>query len=146
LQKRAAELGYDYVLLAEVAELKVSKPGAIGGMLRAASRVTNSGGEAPKDITESSLDLKIVQADGKQRLSTTTKGKDGSNFTMQTGLGLARFAGTMYMSMMLGPNMMYRLNGLGGANLGGMGMLGSPDLFRTQTATLGGAGLGMGLD
>jgi hypothetical protein len=146
LQKRAAELGYDYVLLAEVADLKVSKPGAIGGMLRAASRVTGTGADAPKDITESSIDVKLVQPDGKNRLSTTTKGKDGSGFTMQTGLGLARFAGTMYMSMMMGPSMMYRLNGLGGANLGGMGMLGSPDLFRTQTSSLGAAGLGMGLD
>ena len=106
LQKRAAELGYDYVLLAEVAELKVSKPGALGGMLRAASRVASPTAEAPKDITESSIEVKLIQADGKQRLSTTTKGKDGSGFTMQTGLGLARFAGSMYMSMMMGPSMM----------------------------------------
>jgi hypothetical protein len=90
--------------------------------------------------------VKLLQPDGKQRLSTTAKGKDGSAFTMQTGLGLARFAGTMYMGMMMGPNMMYRLNGLGGANLGGMGMLGSPDLFRMQTGGLGGAGMGMGVD
>jgi hypothetical protein len=147
LQKRAAELGYDYVLLAEVAELKVSKPGALGGMLRAASRVATPTAEAPKEITESSVEVKLIQGDGKQRLSTTTKGKDGSGFTMQTGLGLARFAGSMYMGMMMGPSMMYRLNGLGGANLGGMGMLGSPDVFRMQTGCLAGlAGGAMGVD
>jgi len=147
LQKRAAELGYDYLLTAEVAELKVSKPGALGGMLRTASRVASPTADAPKDITEASVAVKLIQADGKQRLSTTTKGKDGSAFTMQTGLGLARFAGTMYMSMMMGPAMMNQLNGLGGANLGGMGMLGSPDLFRMQTGGLGGAmASGMGVD
>jgi hypothetical protein len=162
LQKRAADLGYDYVLLAEVTELKASKPGRLSGLVRAASGVSGArGGVAgaaasaagaagatsePQEVTESSIAVKLVQSDGKQRLSTTTKGKDGSGFTLQTGLGLAKFAGTMYMSMFAGPMMMARLNAFGTANLGGMGMLGNPMLYQMQVGGLGGPGRGAGID
>jgi len=160
LQKRATELGYDYVLLAEVSELKVSKPGAFGGLARAASGLAGGRGgaagavaagaagaaTAPKENTESSIAVKLVQPDGKQRLSTTSKGKDGSGFTLQTGLGLARFAGGMYLTMFAGPQMMARLNGYGAANLGGMGLLGNPMLYQMQVGGLGGLGRGMGID
>jgi len=160
LQKRAADLGYDYVLLAEVAELKASKPGRLSGLMRAASGVAGPRGgnagaaagafgaaaSAPEEVTESSIAVKLVQSDGKQRLSTTTKGKDGSGFTLQTGLGLARFAGTMYLSMFAGPMMMARLNTFGAANLGGMGMLGNPTLYQMQVGGLGGFGRGAGID
>jgi hypothetical protein len=37
LQRHAAEQGYDYVLLAEVSELKVAKAGGIGGLMKAAT-------------------------------------------------------------------------------------------------------------
>jgi hypothetical protein len=159
LQKRAAELGYDYVLLAEVAELKASKPGRLGGLMRAASGVAGArggiagaagaaGAALPRqeEVTESSLAVKLVAPDGKQRLSTTTKGKDGSGFTLQTGLGLARFAGTVYLSMFAGPMMMARLNSFGAADMGGMGMLGNPMLFQMQAGGLGGFGRGSGID
>jgi hypothetical protein len=161
LQKRAAEFGYDYVLLAEVSELKASKPGRLGGLMRAASGVAGArGGVAgaaagaagaatagpPQEVTEASIAVKLVQPDGKSKLSTTTKGKDGSGFTLQTGLGLARFAGTMYLSMVAGPMMMARMNSFGAANLGGMGMLGNPMLYQMQVGGLGGFGRGGGLD
>jgi hypothetical protein len=95
LQQRAKELGYDYLLLAEVTELKVSKPGAFGGLMKAASGVAagRSGtagaaagaagaavgaagavagaagaAAAPKENAESSIAVKLLQADGKQRL------------------------------------------------------------------------------
>ncbi|HVQ14510.1 MAG TPA: hypothetical protein VMS40_13005, partial [Vicinamibacterales bacterium] len=156
LQKRASELGYDYVLLAEVSELKTSKPGAFGGLMKAASGVAGARGGAagaaagvagaavaPKENTESSIALKLVQPDGKQRLTTTTKGKDGEGFSLQTGLGLAKFAGGMYLSMFAGPQMFAHLNSYGAANLGGMGMLGNPVLYQMQG---GGLGRGMGVD
>jgi len=151
LQKRAADLGYDYVLLAEVTELKASKPGRLSGLVRAASGVAGARGAGaaaapPQEITEASVDVKLVQNDGKQRLSTTTKGKDGNGFTLQTGLGLARFAGTMYLSMFAGPMMLARLNTFGAANLGGMGMLGNPMLYQMQLGGLGGLGRGAGID
>jgi hypothetical protein len=146
LQKRAAERQLDYLLLAEVTELKVPK-GGIGGMLKAASAVAAP--SAPKkEATEASVSVKLVALDGKQRLSTTSKGKDGGGFSAQAGLGIARLAGGMAMGMMMGPQMMsrmYRLNSLTGGNMGGMGLLGSPDLFRMQSMGLGfGAGLGVG--
>ncbi len=159
LQQRAKELGYDYLLLAEVTELKVSKPGAFGGLMKAASGVAAGRGgaagaaagaagaaAAPKDNTESSIAVKLLQADGKQRLSTTAKGKDGSGFSLQTGLGLAKFAGGMYLSMFAGPQMFARLNAYGAANLGGMGMLGDPALYQMQAGNLYGLGKGAGID
>jgi hypothetical protein len=159
LQQRAKELGYDYLLLAEVTELKVSKPGAFGGLMKAASGVAAGRGgaagaaagaagaaAAPKENTESSIAVKLLQADGKQRLSATAKGKDGSGFSLQSGLGLAKFAGGMYLSMFAGPQMFARLNAYGAANLGGMGMLGDPTLYQMQAGNLYGLGRGAGID
>jgi hypothetical protein len=160
LQKRASDLGYDYILLAEVTELKVNKPGKFGGLMSAATGVVGGSAgmagaasgaavgaaSAPMENTESTLAVKLVQPDGRQRLSTTTKGKDGSGFSMKTGLGIARFAGGMYLSMIAGPAMMYRLNSMGAANMGGMGMLGNPMLYRMQGAGLSGLGKGIGMD
>jgi len=156
LQKRAGELGYDYLLLAEVSELKASKPGAFGGLMKAAGGVAGGRGgaagaaagaagaaAAPKENTESSVAIKLLQPDGKQRLSTTAKGKDGGGFSLQTGLGLAKFAGGMYMSMMTGGMMMSPFGSMGAANLGGMGMLGNPAMYRMQAGGLGGPGKGL---
>jgi len=154
LQKRAADLGYDYLLLAEVSELKTSKPGAFGGLMKAASGVAGGRGgaagavvgaaagaaTAPKENTESSVTIKLIQPDGKQRLATTSKGKDGGGFSLQAGLGLAKFAGGMYMSMMTGGMMTSPFGSIGAANLGGMGMLGNPALYRMQAGGLGGPG------
>jgi hypothetical protein len=160
LQKRAGELGYDYVLFAEVSELKVNKPGGLGGLMKAAGGVAGGRGgvagaaagaaagtaTAPKENTESSLAVKLVQPDGKQRLSTTAKGKDGSGFSLKSGLGIAKYAGGMYLSMMAGPMMMSRMASMGAYNMGGMGMLGNPMLYRMQGAGLSGLGKGIGLD
>jgi hypothetical protein len=152
LQKRAAERQLDYLLLGEVTELKVSKGGGLGGVLKAASAMAAPSAGAKKDPTEASVAVKLVAPDGKQRLSTTSKGKDGGGFSAQTGLGIARLAGGMAMGMMMGPQMMsrmYRFSALTGGNMGGMGGLGSPDLFRMQSMGLGmglGAGRGIGLD
>jgi hypothetical protein len=44
LQKRAGEMGADFVLFAEVSELKVNKPSAFGGLMKAAGGV--AGGRA----------------------------------------------------------------------------------------------------
>ena len=144
LQKRAGELGYDYVLFAEVSELKANKPGGIGGLMKAASSVTGGGGAPPKETTESSIAVKLMQPDGKQRLSTTAKGKDGS--ALKTSLGIAKFAGGMYLGMMGGPMMMSKLSGMGASGMGGMSMLGNPALFQMQGAGLGGLGKGLGMD
>jgi hypothetical protein len=161
-QKRAGEMGADYVLLAEVSELKVNKPGAFGGLMKAAGGVAGgrggvtgmaagaaagAAGGPPKENTESSIQVKLVQPDGKQRLSTTTKGKDGSGFSLKSGLGIAKYAGGMYLGMMAGPMMFSKLAGAGAFNtMGGMGMLGNPYLYQMQGAGLSGLGKNIGMD
>jgi hypothetical protein len=69
---------------------------------------------------------------------------------LKTGLNLARFAGTMYASMFMGPQMMsrmYNASALTGAHMGGLGMLGNPALFEMQAFSLGvGAGRAIGVD
>ena len=132
------------MLFAEVTALKVSKPGALGGVMKAASG--GGGAGAPQENTESTIAIKLVQADGKQRLATSVKGKDGGGFSVQTGLGIAKFAGGMYLSMFAGPMMFSHLNSYGAANLGGMSMLGNPMLNQMQTGGLGGLSKGAGLD
>jgi len=145
LQKRAGELGYDYVLFAEVSELKVNKPGGLGGLMKAASG--GGAAAATKETTESSLAVKLVQPDGKQRLSTTAKGKDGSGFTLKTGLGIAKYAGGMYLGMMAGPMMFSKMASMGAySNMAGMGLLGNPMIYQMQGAGLSGFGKNMGMD
>jgi hypothetical protein len=117
--------------------------------MKAASKVAAPAAGGPaKEPTEAAVAVKLVQPDGKQRVSTTAKGKDGSGFSMKSGLGLAKFAGGMYMSMFVGPQMMsrmYRYSALTGGNMGGLGMLGNPALFQMQSMSLGmGAGIGRG--
>jgi hypothetical protein len=143
-QKRAAQLGYDYVLYAEVTELKASKGGGLGGMMKKASSLT-SGGGGSSETTESTLAVKLVGLDGKPRLSTTAKGKEGG-FSLKDGLGLAQFAGGMYMSMFAGPQMFAHMGSYGAANLGGMSMLGNPMLNQMQMGGLAGLGSGAGID
>jgi hypothetical protein len=145
----AGSHGYDYVLVAEITDLKVAKAGGgLGGLVKAASKV--AGGGTGQDPTEAAVTIKLVQPDGKARYTTTAKGKDGG-FDMKTGLGVAKFAGTMYMNMMTGKMMMNALNGSMANNLGGMGMLGNPAMMSMQTQGLGmkagmQMGMGMGID
>ena len=138
LQHTAAGSG-DYLLVAEITELKVSKGGGLGGVLKAASKVTGAG--PTKDPTEAAIVVKLVQPDGKTRVSTTVKGKDGG-FDLKAGLSMAQFAGTMYMNMMTGRMMMNALSGPMAGNLKGLGMLSNPALLDMQTQGLG-QGLGM---
>ena len=149
LAQVAGSHGYDYVLVAEITDLKVSKGGGgIGGLVKAASKV--AGGGTTQEPTEAAVTIKLLQPDGKARYTTTAKGKDGG-FDMKTGLGVAKFAGTMYMNMMTGKMMMNALNGSMANNLGGMGMLGNPAMMNMQAQGLGlkggmQMGMGMGID
>ena len=149
IAQQAGSHGYDYVLVAEITDLKVSKGGGgLGGLVKAASKV--AGGGTSQDPTEAAVTIKLVQPDGKARYTTTAKGKDGG-FDMKTGLGVAKFAGTMYMNMMTGKMMMNALNQSMTGNLGGMGMLGNPAMMSMQTQGLGmkagmQMGMGMGID
>jgi hypothetical protein len=134
LLQRASERGDDFVLVAEVTELKTSGGGGrFGSILKAASSVA---GGPTKDPTEAAISIKLLQPDGKTRLSNNAKGKDGG-FDMKAGIGIAKFAGTMYMNMMTGRLMMNALSASMAGNLQGMGMLGNPALFNMQAQGLG---------
>ena len=164
LQKRAAEQGYDYVLLADVTELKTSKPGRLGGLMKAATSgatagrggaagaVAGAAGNAAlsNDVTEASLAIKLIQPDGKQKMSTNAKGKDGGGFTLKSGMGIAKLAGGTYLNMMTAGMFSRFGSGLGygyGLNgLNGMSMLGNPGLYRMQTRGLGATMAGTGVD
>jgi hypothetical protein len=146
LQTRAQQLGYDYLLFAEVTEMKASKGGALGGIMKAASGVAGApaaGGS--QETTESTIAIKLVQPDGKSKLATSVKGKEGG-FTLKQGLAIAQFAGSMYLSMYGGSGIFQHLNSYGAANLGGMSMLGNPMLAQMQMGGLGGLGKGVGID
>src|SRR4029434_8257446 len=94
LVQLATSHGYDYVLTAEITDLKVSKSGGgIGGVLKAASKVAAGGGSG-QDPTEAAVTIKLVQPDGKTKYSTTVKGKNGGGLDLKNGLGVAKFAGT----------------------------------------------------
>ena len=111
--------------------------------MKAAAKVAGTG--PSKDPTEAVLSYKLLQPDGKARLSTTAKGKDGGGLDLKTGLQLAKFAGSMYLNVMTGRAMMSAMGAMTAKNLGGMGMLNNPALMSMQSRGLGlGAGLGAG--
>ena len=135
VMQQAAAHGFDYVLVAEVTEMKASKAGGgIGGALKAASKL--AGGASGQDPTEATVAVKLLQPDGKARLSSNVKGKNGG-FDLKSGLNIAKFAGTMYMNMMTGRLMMNALNQSMAGSLSGMGMLGNPALAEMQARSLG---------
>ena len=140
LQTRAKEMGLDYLLIAEVAELKASKPGGLSKMMKA-----TAGENANKDVTEAKLSVQLVAPGvAKPRLSTNASGKEGG-VGIKTGLGLAKVAGTLYLKMMSGGMYGSPLSAYSAAtmmNMGGMGMLGDPSLMYG----MGKINTGIGLD
>ena len=139
LVQLAASRGYDYVLSAEITDLKVSKSGGgLGGVLKTASKVVGPG--SGQDPTEAAITYKLVQPDGKARVSSNAKGKEGG-FDMKSGLNLAKFGASMYFNMMSGRMMMNALNMSTAGNLGGMGLLGNPAMMSMQARGLG-SGMG----
>jgi hypothetical protein len=147
LAQTAGSHGYDYVLVAELTDLKVSSGGGkFGGVLKAATKVAGAGNG--QDPTEAAVTIRLVQPDGKARITTTAKGKDGG-FDLKTGLNVAKFAGTMYMNMMTGKLMMNALSQSMTSNLGGVGLLGNPAIANMQAQGLGarvGVPMGLGID
>jgi hypothetical protein len=144
LEARARALGADYLLIAEITDLKASTPGTTTRLLKATARDKNAG----QEITEAKVSLQLLRPGDKPRLSTTTSGKDGG-VGLKTGLGLAKLAGTMYLKFATGGMIgspMGAMNALSMMHIGGMSMLGNPALMGMQTGMGGGPRMGMGLD
>jgi hypothetical protein len=122
LDARARELGVDYLVLAEVTELKVSKPGGFTKVLKATAK------EEARDITEAKLSMQLVApGGGRPRVSKNATGKDGG-VGFKTGLKVAKFAGKVYLKFYMGGMMANQLSAFASAqmmNMGGMGSMGS---------------------
>lgn len=122
----------DYVLLAEVVEAKTSKPGRVGGMLRAAS-----GGDPARDRHEVKIAYRVFPADGTATIKAQgdARADNGGGFGLGSALRVAAFAGQLYMGFASAGMM----RGMGGSGLGmGMGMM-NPMMYGL------GGGLGTGL-
>ena len=147
--QQAGAHGYDYVLTAEITDLKVSKPGGgIGGILKGAATKVAGVGTPTSDPAEAAIAIKLVQPDGKNRYSTTAKGKTGGGaFDVKN---VAKSLGSNYINLMTGRFMMNALNKTMAKNLGGMGMLNDPQLMNMQVQGMSvgptGGLRGLGLD
>jgi hypothetical protein len=121
LEARARELGMDYLVVAEVTELKTSKPGGFTKVMKATAK------EDARDITEAKLTMQLVPPGGKPRLSKNSSGKDGG-VGLKTGLKVAKFAGSVYLKFYMGGMLMGQMSAFSNLqmmNLGGAGNLGS---------------------
>ena len=122
LEARARELGVDYLVLAEVTEMKVSKPGGFTKVMKATAK------EEARDITEAKMTMQLVApGGGKPRMSKNGSGKDGG-VGFKTGLKVAKFAGKVYLKFYMGGMMANQLSAFASAqmmNMGGMGSMGS---------------------
>jgi hypothetical protein len=139
LESQAKAMGADYLLIAEVTDLKATKPGGLSKMMKA-----TAGENTAKDVTEAKLSVQLVPPGGKARLTTNASGKDGG-VGLKTGLGLAKVAGSMYLKMMTGGmygSPLSAMNAVNMMHMGGMGMLGDPNLMYG----MGRMNVGLGMD
>jgi hypothetical protein len=138
LHAYAKDLGCDYLLVSQITELKASKPGRIGRMIK-----STAGESTTKDITEAKLTLQLVPVGGaKPKFSTNTSGNDGG-IGFSTGLRLARAAAMMYLRY---ASPLGALNAMSMMNMGGMGgYLNNPMMMQMQAGS-GVMGTGRGVD
>lgn len=136
LMAHAKELGCDYLLVAQITELKASKPGRIGRLVK-----RTAGESTDKDVTEAKLNVQLLPvAGGKPRLTTTTEGNDGG-IGFKTGLRLARVAAMLYLRY---ASPIAAMNTMSMMNMGGMGgFLTNPALMQMQGAGMMGTGRGL---
>jgi hypothetical protein len=138
LHAYAKDLGCDFLLVAQITELKASKPGRIGRMIK-----STAGESTSKDSTEAKLTLQLVPIDAvKPWFSTNSSGNDGG-VGFKTGLRLARVAAMLYLRY---ASPIGALNAMQVMNMGGMGgFLNNPMLVQMQAGP-GLAGTGSGVD
>ncbi|HEX8028332.1 MAG TPA: hypothetical protein VF491_07725 [Vicinamibacterales bacterium] len=139
LEARAKDLSVDYLLLAEITELKVSKPGGLTKVMK------NTAGEGARDITEAKLNVQLVAPGTKPRLSKTNSGKDGG-VGLKTTLGLAKLAGTLYLRMYMGGMYGSQLSAFSTMNMMNLGGMGNPSLMQMQSGMGAGRFGGSGVD
>ena len=138
LNTRAAAMSVDYLLVAEVTDLKVSKPGGLTKIMK------NTAGEGTRDITEAKLNVQLLPVGGKPRLSKTSSGKDGG-VDLKTSLKLAKLAGTLYLKMYMGGMYGSQMSALSTVRMMNLGGMGNPALMQLQSSLgptqIGGSGM-----
>jgi hypothetical protein len=99
IEADAARLECDYILLGEIIELKASKPGKIGGFLKAATAAGAAPNTPPKDTYEVKASYRMYAsgATSAPRASGDVKASSGEGFSLGSALKVASFAGQMYM-------------------------------------------------
>jgi hypothetical protein len=119
----ASRLECDYILFTEVAEVKTSKPGKVGGLLR---RAAGDGSSQPKHDVRIDYKLYPVADTRTARANGSGKASTGG-FGVGSALRMAAFAGQTYMRFMgLGRmgglmNPLMSMPGMGGGLGAGMG-------------------------
>jgi hypothetical protein len=136
IEEAAKKLEADYILYADMAEVKKSSGGLgkFGGMLSKASALSGGGlgGGATKEKVEARVNYKLVQpGSSKPILSASSSGSNGGGFSLGSAMSLAANVTPMGIFMKAGffnPNMMRMLgsaNGFGGG-IGGRSIPGMP--------------------
>ncbi len=121
IDRDAAEKACDFILLTEIAELKTSKPGKVGGLLRRTSGDTT----VPSEMHDARVEYKVyaVGSPAKPRLASAAKASSGGGFGVGSALKVARFAGSLYLGlgtgMLMGGGMMGPYSSLMGGGGGG---------------------------
>lgn len=118
IEKEAARLQCDYILLTDITDVKTSKPGGLGGTLKKVS------GGGDKDKQEVKLDYKLFAVGATQSPKFTGKTSASTGgFGVGSALHLAAFAGQMYMTMFgMGglTNSLMGMSGVSGRMAGGL--------------------------
>jgi hypothetical protein len=96
IEADATRLACDYILLGEITEVKATKPGKVGGLLKTA---TGGGGGPSKDEydVKASYRMYASGATSTPRAMGDVKASSGAGFSLGSALKMASFAGQMYM-------------------------------------------------
>jgi hypothetical protein len=140
IEQEASRLACDYLLLSEITEVKSSKPGKLGGVMRM------TGGGPPTDSHEVKLDYKVFAVGSTEtpKVSGNAKASSGG-FGVGSALRLAAFAGRMYIGMgMMGGMGMGMMNPMAAmSGTGGLGSMGA-SFFDPRASAMSSLASGLG--
>jgi hypothetical protein len=139
IEQEASKLACDYLLVSEITDVKSSKPGKMGGVMRMT-------GSSLKDTHEVKLDYKLfaVGATATPKISGNAKASSGG-FGVGSALRLAAFAGRMYIGLgMMGGMGMGMMNPMGAmSGSGGLGSMGA-SYFDPRSTAMSSVASGLG--
>jgi hypothetical protein len=124
-QAEAGRMECDYLLYSEIADIKTSKPGKVGGLLK---KVTGDG--PARDVHEVKLEYKLYRVGAAAAtapvFADSAKASSGGGFDIRSALRVAMFAGSLYLRFtglgLLSPTLLANFGG-------GLGPLAGTGLF-----------------